>query len=154
MQKLHIVIRHTNESTLNDCINSIKALGLSYTLISNKKSLEDKVKEMFSKEYKADWILVVDADVILYRVPEILSDKFSLTGKLWDTKRGVIHGLHFYKVSKLQQAYNMIKDVDFSYHLGRQEYEICQYLNKKCLYTQNYDMDPIGVHLWGVNNEN
>ena len=168
MSKVFCVVRATNEDSFNDCIGALENLKYPYVVIKSDSSLEDKSKSTIKigaeKSGEYGWIMAVDADVIITQQVDWVekycehmeknTDWFCFTGWLDCTKRGLIVGLHFFRTSECQKAYDIIKDRDFSFHMGRQEYEICKLL--KLTYGMNWDTgylkESFGKHLFEVNN--
>jgi len=170
MSKVFCVVRAVKEKSLADCVSSLERLGFNYRILKGDSSLELKVKRTLeigkekAKDY--DWVMAVDADVIINRkvewvenyceqTEETNEDLFSFTAWLDCTERGLIDGLHLYKTSKCEGALSIIKGEDFSWHKGREEYEICQFLKK----YQGFDTgrgiirEMFGTHLFYINNK-
>lgn len=171
MPKVYAVVRCTREKTLDDCIASLEIKGFDYSIIKNKDTLETKTKEIIRKGIELknnyDWIMAIDADVIIsLNKQEMVSycnwqekktkiNRFwCFTGWLDCTARGLIAGLHFYKTKYCKEAYGYIKDKDFQFHKGREEYEIVKFLQDKhnLRWDLGYRKKPMGVHLFKINN--
>ena len=171
MSKIFVVVRTTGEETLDECLRALKYRDIPYTVLRDYKPLEKASKETIkigAEKFKQgyDWVLAVDADVVMTMNREELEkycdkhDKkfpekwFCFCGYLHCTKRGLISGLHFFRTSECQKAYDLVKDVDFQWHKGREEYEICCYLreNHKMWWCSGYKELAMGVHYFNVNN--
>ena len=79
---------------------------------------------------------------------------WSFAGWLDCTERGLISGMHFYRTKHCLEALQKIKGKSFQYHKGREEYEICKFLQDKhnLRWVLGYKKKPMGVHLFKINN--
>jgi len=171
MSKVYAIIRATKEKTFKDSFSSLVNKDFSVAVIKGNSTLEDKTKQAIkmgsSLSDNFDWIMVVDADVIVnMSLQQIISyinwqerktkeNRFwCFTGYVDCSKRGLIHGLHFYKTKYCKEAYEAIKNKSFQYHKGREEYEICKYLqdNHNLRWKVGYNEKPFGIHLFYINN--
>lgn len=144
MSTVYVIIRTIGEKTFPECRKAVSERFGEYgfSVLENYKPLEKASKECIrigaelSNNY--DWILVVDADVILEMSKEDINDYaqvmkemyedtlFTVTCYLDCTKRGLIDGMHLFRTSYCRQVYDYVKDKSFDFHIGREEYEICQ----------------------------
>lgn len=120
MPKLRAVIRGTKESTLIECIEAVSGI-LPFAIVYSSASLQEKVLATLKigTISTEDWIVGVDADVILTMQREQLEDYcemqgeenlYCFTGWLDCTKRGLIDGMHFYQRKYCGLAYEYLKD--------------------------------------------
>lgn len=165
MSKVCAVVRAVRERSLKDCISSLERLDIDYVVIKDKSTLEEKAKKTiklgWELENKYNWIMAVDADVIITMTKrrlenycEEMSNRnwFCFTGYLECTKRGLIDGLHFYNTNYCKKCYNIIEKINFTYNPGRSEYEIVKTLkNRGYNWDVGYKRISFGVHLYHVN---
>lgn len=172
MSKVYAIIRGVNEKSFGRCEDLVKAFGYDYIIFRNDSSLEDKSKasiligSMLDKN-KYEWVWVIDADIEISAAPVFIEEYcdmmkenykdtlFCFTGYLDCTKRGLIDGTHFFRTKHCKTAYDIIKNVDFSFHMGRQEYEICQLLKEKhnLPWRVGDKRLSMGLHLFEENNQ-
>jgi hypothetical protein len=167
MSKLRAVVRTTREPSQDMCLFNLEKNGIDYYVINNLSSLEEKSKETIKLgiDNKAEWLMTVDADVFIEitrkeieqyceEMKKLYDDEiFVFTGYLDCTKRGFISGLHFFRTKYCKQVYNLIKDMDFSWHQGREEMEICREVEKQfgLKHIQGYKRVSFGVHNFEIN---
>jgi len=140
MQKMYAVIRTVGEITLSSCEAKLKEREIDYCILKDLKPLELASKETIKKgmELEYEWIMTVDADLLVTMSKKELEDYcedmknlhndkiFSFTGYINCTRRGIVHGIHFFRTRYCKQVYNYVKDKDYGFHRGREEWEICQ----------------------------
>lgn len=143
MPTVYGVVRTIGEPTLEKCKESLCSLGFEFEVLENVKPLEmaskrtiqigiQKQKEGFK------WIMAVDADIILKLDQKTIENYclqmektygerlFGFTAYLDCTKRGFIDGMHFFRTKYCMNVYNYVKNKNYNYRVGREEYEICQ----------------------------
>jgi len=165
MSKVYVIVRETGESSLEDCIQSVEEREFDYEVIK-EEPLEQAVRVIIDKGVelmgKYDWVLVLDADVKLtmsreeievycYRMGE--DNLFCFTGYLDCTQRGLIDGLHFYKIRYCLGAQHYLKTREYSKYRGHEEFEMVQAL--KLHANLNWKVGDqrvsFGTHYWYVN---
>ena len=170
MSKVYAVIRTIGEVSLEDCIGALKNQGFTEYRIVKDLTLQNATKEIlrigYEKDQEYDWIMVVDADIILTVSKEEIEeycngipkqDKlFCFTGWLFGTKIGYRDGMHFYRTKYCKEALNLIKYLDFSWHKGREESEICNYVKNNSTLVwrpgyKDYKKVCFGIHLANIN---
>jgi len=166
MSKVYAVVRTIGEISLDDCIGALKVHNIPYEIVEGL-SLQNAVKKIlrigYEKQEEYDWIMVVDADIIVTASKEEIEkhcekmsenkDLFVFTGWLLGTKIGYRDGMHFYRTKYCDEIFNKIKYLDFSFHKGREESEICNYVvnNTKYKFEVSDKKLCFGVHLRYVN---
>lgn len=177
MSTMCVVIRATTESSLDDCIKSVKEKKIPYFLIHNSESLENKAKETIKiaseNSDKYDWVMALDADIILTMSKKDIEayctemenpghynpkyqDIFCFTGYATCTKRGLVCAINFYRTRYCGIIYDKIKEIDFSFHKGREEYEIKKYVKDYwgLDWQRGYKQLSFGIHFFEINNKN
>jgi len=168
MPELYVVVRTIGEETFDKCLHSVRERDLPYSIVENFKPLQEAVKQTMVEGLKseADWVMALDADIILTmdaekiirycdimkRLHEEIEDirLFCFTGYIDCTERGVTDGIHFYNGDYLQEFYDRIKYASFV-ERGRAEYsmkKLFQYenLNRGYRWRTGCLKMPFGKH--------
>jgi len=138
MSKVYVVVRTIGESTLLKCLESLIKKEIPFSVVRYKPlelAAKETIRTGFLLKGEYDWVIGLDADVELTMNKEEIErycdeqkkefpDSWCFTAWLDCTERGIISGTQFFRTEYCERVYNYIKDRDFSYHLGREEYEI------------------------------
>ena len=167
MPKVYVVIRTIGEETFSDCVKSVFERNFAYMVLRDYKPLEKAAKETIGIGMRCaelfDWVMALDADIVLSAsVSEIeeyckrmeKENRFCFTGYVKCSKRGIVDGIHFYRTKYCKRVYDFVKNIDFSYHLGREEYEIVKTAKEKLKldWVVGDKRTPLGIHYFEVNN--
>lgn len=167
MPKLRAIIRGMDESSLIECIEATSE-RLPFAISYSPSPLKDKVLDTLklAKIIKEDWIVGVDADVILTMKREELEDYcdrmdedklFCFTGWLECTERGLIDGMHFYKKEYCGVIYEYLKNENLFIpeRPHKAEWQMCEMVKEHMglNWKQGTLKTPMGKHLWQVNQE-
>ena len=167
MSTVYVVIRTIGEKTYQQCLNKVIEMGFEYDVVSFVKRLEKASKKTIQIAGKIsdkyEWVMALDADIILQmnkkqieRYCKQMSNEykdrklFSFTGYIDCTKRGIVSGIHFFNTKYCREVFNYVKNKDFSFHLGREEYEICETAKNDLgmLVVGGYKEMPFGKHFF------
>ena len=167
MPKLRAIIRGVNESSLIECIEAVSE-RLPYAISYSPSPLQDKVLDTLklAKVINEDWIVGVDADVILtmpgaeledYCAKQEEDNLFCFTGWLECTDRGLIDGMHFYRRKYCGLIYEYLKDQDIFIpeRPHKAEWQMCEMVKEHMGFNwkQGNPKISMGKHLWQVNQE-
>jgi len=171
MKKVYVIIRTLDEKTLPDCIKAVEERGFDYYIAQGCIPLEKAARrtlEVGSMMEEYDWVIALDADVILTASRKEIEDYckymervfkklFCFTTWVEDTKRGVIPGVHFYKRNKCSKAWHYAIQKVFGGKIPRKaESEMVYWLHMyKGLrrVTSGHKQFIIGKHIWEENNK-
>ena len=156
-----------------DCIKAVEERGFEYYLVNGYIPLEKasrRTLEVGSLMKAYDWILALDADVILTASKKEIEDYcsemerlhknenlFSFTVKIDDTKRGVIDGVHFFRQKYCSKAWNYAIQRVFGGKVSRKAesemvYWLHRYKGLKRMVKGNRKF-IVGKHIWEENNK-
>ena len=166
--KCFAVVRTIGERSILDCLGSLVERDIPFAVL-RYEPLELASKETIRigslLKDKYDWIIALDADIKLTMSKEQIEkycenqeggrpNDWCFAGWLNCTKRGLISGLNFFRTSECQKVYDYIKDKDFSFHKGREEYEIKKICKSEIglNWDTGIELAPFGIHYFEINN--